>query len=119
MFKFSSIFLLAALSALIVTPAQARSRSFVASYGNDANPCGPFAPCRQFDRAEDVTDPDGEVVVLDSADFDPITITKSISITVPPGIYAGIAVPSADIIWSDDQCYSWCKCSAARPDHHW
>ncbi|MCE9551132.1 MAG: right-handed parallel beta-helix repeat-containing protein [Betaproteobacteria bacterium] len=95
MFKFSSIILLAALSALIVTPAQARSRSFVASYGNDANPCGPFAPCRQFDRAEDVTDPDGEVVVLDSADFDPITITKSISITVPSGIYAGIAVPSA------------------------
>ena len=97
MFKFSSIYLLAALSGLMVTPAQARPQTFVASYGNDANPCGRVLPCRQIDRAMVETDTNGEVTVLDSADYDPITITKSISITVPPGIYAGIAVPSDDI----------------------
>ncbi|RFC33364.1 MAG: hypothetical protein DID92_2727744827 [Candidatus Nitrotoga sp. SPKER] len=97
MFKFSSIYLLAALSAFIVTPAQAKPQTFVASYGDDANPCGRVLPCRQFTKAMSVTDTNGEVVVLDSADYEPITITKSISITVPPGIYAGIAVPSDDI----------------------
>ena len=97
MFKFSSIILLAALSALIVTPAQARPQTFVASYGNDANPCGRVLPCRLIDRAMVETDTNGEVTVLDSANYDPITITKSISITAPPGIYAGIAVPSDEI----------------------
>jgi hypothetical protein len=43
----------------------------------------------------DVTDTNGEVVVLDSANYAPITITKSISLTAAPGTYAGIAVSSA------------------------
>ncbi|MFZ1547317.1 MAG: right-handed parallel beta-helix repeat-containing protein [Candidatus Nitrotoga sp.] len=97
MFKFSSIYLLAALSTLMVNPAQARPQTFVASFGNDANPCGRVLPCRLLARAIDLTDTNGEVTVLDSANYDPITITKSISITAPPGIYAGIAVPSDDI----------------------
>jgi hypothetical protein len=93
--KSTAVYLIAILSALMVTPAQARSRSFVSSYGNDANPCGPFAPCRQFDRAVDVTDPDGEVVVLDSAGFLPTTISKSVSLTAPPGVYVAITASSA------------------------
>ncbi|CAH1193070.1 Copper-binding protein (NosD) [Candidatus Nitrotoga sp. BS] len=93
--KSSSIYLIAILSALMVTPAQARTRSFVSSYGNDANPCGPFAPCRQFDRAIDVSDPDGEVVVLDSAGFLPVTISKSVSLTAPTGVYVAISVLTA------------------------
>jgi hypothetical protein len=93
--KSTAVYLFAILCTLIVTPAQARSRSFVASYGNDANPCGPFAPCRQFDRAVDVTDPDGEVVVLDSAGFLTATISKSVSLTAPPGVYVAISVLSA------------------------
>ncbi|CAH1193066.1 Right handed beta helix region [Candidatus Nitrotoga sp. BS] len=95
MFKFSSICLIAIMSTVMVTHAQARSRSFVSSYGNDANPCGPFAPCRQFDRAIDVTDPDGEVVVLDSTGFLPVTISKSVSLTAPTGVYAAISVSAA------------------------
>ena len=93
--KSSAVYLIAILSALMVTPAQARSRSFVSSYGNYANPCGPFAPCRQFDRAIDVTDPDGEVVVLDSAGFLPTTISKSVSLTAPTGVYVAISVLTA------------------------
>ncbi len=34
----------------------------------------------------------GEVIVLDSAGYGPVTITKSVSITVPAGVYGGISV---------------------------
>ena len=71
MFKFPSIYLIAVLSALMVTPAQARPQTFVASYGNDANPCGRVSPCRLFAKAMTVIDPNGEVVVLDSAGYGP------------------------------------------------
>ncbi|MEQ1777344.1 MAG: right-handed parallel beta-helix repeat-containing protein [Nitrosomonas sp.] len=36
-------------------------------------------------------------MVLDSANFAPITITKSISLTAAPGVYAGIAVFQNDV----------------------
>ncbi|MFZ1547318.1 MAG: hypothetical protein WAT12_09485 [Candidatus Nitrotoga sp.] len=93
--KSSAVYLIAILSALMVTPAQARPQTFVASFGNDANPCGRVLPCRLIDRAMVETDANGEVTVLDSANYLQITITKSITLTAPPGIYAGIAVSSA------------------------
>ena len=92
--KIPCIYFFAILSALVVTPAQAKPQTFVASYGNDANPCGRVLPCRLLTKAMSVTDANGEVVVLDSANYEPITITQSISITAPPGIYAGIAALS-------------------------
>jgi hypothetical protein len=36
------------------------------------------------------------VIVLDSAGYGPFTITQSVSITAPPGIYAGVSVFSGD-----------------------
>ena len=51
--KSSAVYLIAILSALMVTPAQARPQTFVASYGNDANPCGRVLPCRQFDQGDE------------------------------------------------------------------
>jgi len=42
-----------------------------------------------------VTDPDGEVVVLDSAGFLTVTINKSVSLTAPTGVYAAISVSAA------------------------
>ena len=92
--KSSAVYLIAILNALMVTPAQARPQTFVASFGNDANPCGRVLPCRLIDRAMVETDANGEVTVLDSANYLQITITKSITLTAPPGIYAGIAVSS-------------------------
>ena len=68
-------------------------RTFVASYGNDANTCVLTQPCRGFAEAVAQTNVGGEVVVLDSAGYGPVTITKSVSITVPPGVYGGISVP--------------------------
>jgi hypothetical protein len=67
-------------------------RTFVASNGNDANACSLTAPCRTFTRALTQTSAKGEVVVLDTAAYGPVTITQSVSIIAPPGIYAGISV---------------------------
>jgi len=88
---------LAALAAVIVaTPSLAIQRTFVASNGNDGNPCTLVAPCRSFTAALLKTTGFGEIIVLDSAGYGPVTIAKSVSIIAPQGIYAGVTVPSGD-----------------------
>ena len=71
-------------------PAYARARVFVASYGNDANPCTFGSPCKTFQQAVNVVDAGGEVTAIDSAGFGTIYITQSVTITSPPGVEAGI-----------------------------
>ena len=80
----------------ISVAAKAAQRTFVASTGNDANPCSITAPCRGFTRAITQTNVGGEVIVLDSAGYGPFTITQSVSIVAPAGVYAGISVSSGD-----------------------
>jgi hypothetical protein len=75
-------------------PAYARARVFVASYGNDSNPCTFGSPCKTFQQAVNVVDSGGEVTAIDSAGFGPIIINKPVTITSPDGIEAGI-VPNA------------------------
>jgi Periplasmic copper-binding protein (NosD) len=92
--------LLASAIAFATTHTHAAPRTFVASYGADANTsvnCSLALPCRGFAAAQTVTDNSGEIVVLDSAGYGGLTITKSISILAPAGVYAGIAVPSGAI----------------------
>jgi hypothetical protein len=40
-----------------------------------------------------LTNSNGEVIVLDSAGYGPVSIAQNVSIIAPPGIYAGISVP--------------------------
>ncbi len=84
------------LCALMVTPAQAVSqRAYVASYGNDLNTatdCYITAPCRTFAQAVTVVLENGEVLALDSTGYGPVTLSKSISLTAAPGVYAGMSV---------------------------
>jgi hypothetical protein len=84
--------------AMLALPAPAQSvRTFVASTGNDANPCSRTAPCRTYQAAVNAAASGGEVVALDSAGFGSnITINKPISIIGSPGGYAGITVFSGD-----------------------
>src|SRR5262249_17771860 len=42
------------------------------------------------------TNPGGEVIVLDSAGYGPVTIAKAVSLIAPPGVYAGISVFSGN-----------------------
>jgi len=73
-------------------------RTFVSPNGADGNTvsnCSLAAPCRSFGAAITVTNTAGEIIVLDSAGYGPVVITKSVSIISPPGIYAGISVIAA------------------------
>lgn len=85
------------LSMLTTTSAMAvGQRTFVASYGDDLNPCTLQLPCRAFPAAVLQTNPGGEVIVLDSAGYGPVTITKAVSIIAPLGVYAGMS-PTAGV----------------------
>ena len=84
----------AVVCSLFTVSAHARARTFVASYGNDSNPCTFGSPCKTFQVAVNAADPGGEVTAIDSAGFGPITINKAVTITSPEGVEAGI-VPAA------------------------
>jgi hypothetical protein len=73
-------------------PTSTAQRTFVASYGLDTNPCSLVAPCRSFGEAIKHTSSGGEVIVLDTAGYGSVVITKPVSIIAPPGIYAGLSV---------------------------
>jgi hypothetical protein len=93
----ATAFALAAV--LFAPPAQAqRARVFVASYGSGSNPCTFGSPCKTFQHAHDAVAASGEISAIDSAGFGPLTITKSVTITSPPGIEAGIAAASGNSI---------------------
>jgi hypothetical protein len=84
-------------SALAITEAHAVQRTFVsAATGVDTHTsagCTAVAPCRSFQAAMTRTDPNGEVVVLDSGGYDAVTIGQSVTLVAPAGVYAGISVP--------------------------
>jgi len=93
---------LAFAATLASAPAQAqRDRVFVASYGTDTNNtlCSFTQPCRTFQNAINNVAVNGEVTAIDSAGFQPMTITQSVTITSPAGVEAGIqAAPDGDAI---------------------
>jgi len=75
-------------------------RTFVhsAPVGDDANTafnCSLSKPCRSFSAALGLTLAGGEIVVLDSAGYGPVTITQAVTIVAPAGVYAGITVPAS------------------------
>lgn len=73
-------------------------RTFVSTAGNDGNTvsnCSLAAPCRSFGFAIGVTNPNGELIVLDSGGYGPVTITQGVTIEAPAGVYAGITVMSS------------------------
>lgn len=86
----------AVLALALPSQAAAIGRTFVASFGSDSNRCSLALPCRGFTVALAATDSGGEIVVLDSAGYGAVTIGKSVSISVPTGIYAGVSVLSGD-----------------------
>ncbi len=76
------------------------NRVFVsARSGNDANLCDDVnAPCKTFAGAVTKLNPNGEVIVLDSGGYGPVTITQGITIEAPAGVTAFIHPPSGDAI---------------------
>ncbi|MBV9126632.1 MAG: hypothetical protein JO117_00960, partial [Verrucomicrobia bacterium] len=84
------LLLLAAAAATMLplaTAAHAQStKIFVASYGNDASDGSRGSPKRNFQAAHDAVAAGGEIVVLDTAGYGALSITKSVAVTVPPGV---------------------------------
>src|SRR3954466_3122286 len=62
-------------------------RAYLASYGNDANPCTVGSPCRLIPAALAAVASGGEIWMLDSANYNSATvdINKSVSILAIPG----------------------------------
>jgi len=84
-------------AAMLLVPIAAHGsaqRTFVASNGVDSNPCSIPQPCRSFGAAIGKTLAGGEVIVVDSAGYGPVTVTQPVSLIAPPGVYAGITVAS-------------------------
>ncbi len=91
--------ILSSLLVLCTLPAYGAQRTFVSTAGSDANTasnCANTSPCRGFSAALTVTDAGGEIIVLSSGGYGPVTINKSVSIIAPEGVYAGISVFSGD-----------------------
>lgn len=81
----------------ILSPAPATAqiaRSFVSPAGNDSANCTLSTPCRTFAAAYLLTNAGGEIAVLGTAGYGPLTINKAISIVNGGGFEAGITVPS-------------------------
>src|SRR5882672_9726045 len=77
----------------------AAQRTFVsAANGNDANSCSRPLPCRSFAAAIPFTDPEGEVIVLDSGGYGAVTINQSVSLISPSGVHAGITASSGNAV---------------------
>ena len=88
----SSLTLAILCAALMQDAAAAIQRTFVSGSGLDSNACSLAAPCRGFAAALAQTLPGGEVVVLDSAGYGPVTISQAVTLVAPSGVYAGISV---------------------------
>ena len=86
----------AALIVLTAVSAGAAQRTFVSVHGNDANTCAVFAPCRSFTAALANTDPNGELIVLDSGAYGRVTVAQPVTIEAPAGVFAGISVFASD-----------------------
>jgi hypothetical protein len=98
MAKPDAVRVLMLLMVLSAGAAEAAQRTFVsAGSGSDANPCSRALPCRSFGTAIGQTDSGGEVVVLDSGGYGPVTVTQSVAIIAPPGVHAAVTAFSTGI----------------------
>jgi len=78
------------------SPALASSpRTFVSGTGSDSGGCGLAAPCRTFAYAIQQTSASGEIIILSSAGYGAVNITKSVSI-INTSDFAGVTVTSGN-----------------------
>jgi hypothetical protein len=80
---------------LLSTQANAQGtlfRAYVASDGNDANPCTLSLPCRLLPAALAAVQGNGEIWMLDSANYNSATVavTKSVTILAVPGVVGSV-----------------------------
>jgi hypothetical protein len=89
------------VSFLIGSAMQAQfARVYVAAKtGNDSNSCNSiFTPCETFAGALVEVNAGGEIIVLESGGYGPVTIAKAVTFDAPTGVIAFIHPPSGDAI---------------------
>jgi hypothetical protein len=84
--------LLSVLGLCAASSADALFRTYVASDGNDLNDCSLSTPCRLLPRAITQTDINGEIWMLDSANYNSgtVTVNKSLTILAIPGAVGSV-----------------------------
>src|SRR5437660_9164583 len=78
-------------------PPTPQIRTYVSGMGDDSGPCTETAPCRTFQTAIGLTLAGGEIFVLDSADYGPVTIDKALTIMSEGGVAGILATKGAGI----------------------
>lgn len=79
-----------------VSPAWAQPKIFIASTGSDANDGSRGSPKRSLQAAHDAVDANGEIVILDTAGYGAVTITKGLGVVVPPGVNGFVTVTTVN-----------------------
>ena len=74
------------------------ARSYISPSGSDNRPCSRNQPCRTFDGALAKTDAGGEIVAMETATYEPATVTKSITLAAAPGADVGIRAASGNAV---------------------
>jgi hypothetical protein len=100
MFKFSIfrqsvLSFIAVLSLVTLVRAQSFQTFVSATQGVDNNTCASTTPCRTIARAISEVKDGGEVVIIESGDYAPFGVSKSVTVTAAPGVSAGITSTSA------------------------
>jgi hypothetical protein len=102
LFRNSILFVVTLFS--FVSVAQAQSfQTFVSVRGNDNNICTATQPCRTFAHALNEVKPRGEVIAVDSGDYEGFSINKPVTVSAAPGVHAGIvgAISGVNVTASD------------------
>jgi hypothetical protein len=94
-----SLFSALALVLSVAGPAQAQgnARSWVSSTGSDSNGCSRELPCATFTRAVATAGVGGEINCVDAGSFNPVAITKSITIDCHD-VFAGVRFTGIGIL---------------------
>jgi len=74
------------------------ARSYISPSGSDNRPCTRNQPCRTFDGALAKTDAGGEIVAIETATYEPATITKSITLAAAPGADVAIRATTGNAV---------------------
>ena len=87
---------------LLYAPAQAltttpQTRTYVSGTGSDSFPCTIAQPCKTLHAALSLTVAGGEIFVLNSANYGPVTITKAVTITGEGAVAGMLSTSGAGI----------------------
>jgi len=74
-----------------------QTRTYVSGLGKDNSPCTASMPCQTFQAALNTTIAGGEIFVLDSANYGPVSINKAVTIASEGAVGGVLALSGAGI----------------------